>query len=90
MLTILLVGVGYEPLTYRAVKGHSLGLRSVYNEDIGLSLVKPSNSDVYTTWKARRKVSACFLFLFKHILLSHTIHPYHQKGRRRKRGEEIH
>mmetsp|Transcript_4094 Transcript_4094/g.5658 ORF Transcript_4094/g.5658 Transcript_4094/m.5658 type:complete len:676 (+) Transcript_4094:3-2030(+) len=50
-------GVDYDPLTYRAVKGHSLQLRSVYNEDVPLSLVKPASSTVFTTWKARKKNS---------------------------------
>ena len=45
----------YEPLTYRAVKTHSLGLRSVYNEDLGLSPQRMSGAELYTTWKARRR-----------------------------------
>lgn len=42
----------YEPLTYRTVKSNGLGLRSVYNEDVPLSMQKLSSS-FYTTWKAR-------------------------------------
>ena len=53
-LYILVPGMDYDPLTYRAVKDHPLGLRSVYNEDLPLSLVKPAMKDIYTTWKARK------------------------------------
>ena len=49
-------GIDYDPLTYRAVKDHPLGLRSVYNEDLPLSLVKPAMKDIYTTWKARKVI----------------------------------
>ena len=47
-------GLAYAPLTYRATKLHSLGLRSVYNDDFPLSL-KPSKAqgELFTTWKAR-------------------------------------
>jgi nocturnin len=45
----------YPPLTYRAVKSHRLGLRSVYNEDIPLNSL--SARELYTTWKARKKFS---------------------------------
>jgi endonuclease/exonuclease/phosphatase family metal-dependent hydrolase len=43
---------GYSSLAYEAVKSHSLGLRSVLNDDVRIS-----NNDipVWTTWKARRK-----------------------------------
>ena len=47
-------GNGYAPLTYRAVKIHSLGLRSVYNDDLPRSLVPSCSDEVYTTWKARK------------------------------------
>lgn len=47
-------GLAYAPLTYRATKLHSLGLRSVYNDDFPRSL-KPSKAqgELFTTWKAR-------------------------------------
>ena len=48
---------GYSPLTYRALKSHSLGLRSVYNEDL-LNLPADSTisgGDIYTTWKIKAK-----------------------------------
>ena len=44
---------GYKALTYQAVKYHSLGLRSVYNDDMPLSLTPRRSKDIYTTWKAR-------------------------------------
>jgi nocturnin len=44
---------GYLPLTYRLVKKHNLGLRSVYNEDAPLSPDRFSSSPFYTTWKSR-------------------------------------
>lgn len=47
-------GKDYDPLTYRAVKAHRLGLRSVYNEDLAFSNVGMSSKELYTTWKARR------------------------------------
>lgn len=44
----------YSPgLTYKAVKRHRLGLRSVYNEDVPLSLTALRSPEIYTTWKAR-------------------------------------
>ena len=48
---------GYAPLTYKALKSHSLGLRSVYTEDL---LTLPTDSaisgeDIYTTWKIKAK-----------------------------------
>ncbi len=46
---------GYAPLTYRSLKSHSLGLRSVYTEDF-LNLPADSTisgSDIYTTWKIK-------------------------------------
>lgn len=43
------------PLTYRAIRGHRLALRSVYNQDVGEGANSPlSSEDLYTTWKARR------------------------------------
>lgn len=45
---------GYSPLTYRAAKIHSLGLRSVYNDDLPTSLVGSNAGELYTTWKARK------------------------------------
>jgi nocturnin len=42
----------YSPLTFKAVKAHVLGLRSVYEDDIPLSMNKLS-SKYYTTWKSR-------------------------------------
>lgn len=53
-MLISVPGMDFDPLTYRAVKDHPLGLRSVYNEDLPLSLVKPAMKDIYTTWKARK------------------------------------
>lgn len=60
----------YAPLTYRALKLHSLGLRSVYNDDLPLSPVKSSSPELYTTWKARRKdgtervIKRCIDYIF--------------------------
>jgi hypothetical protein len=53
----------YEPLAYRAVKAHRLGLRSVYNDDIEefassqLDRHCHLRKGIYTTWKARRRRS---------------------------------
>jgi len=44
---------GYAPLTYRATKLHSLGLRSVYNDDLPRSPVPSRSRELYSTWKAR-------------------------------------
>ena len=41
--------IGYEPLTYRAIK--SQDLRSVYNEDVSSSRVPLSSKQLYTNWK---------------------------------------
>ena len=46
---------GYQPLTYRAVKTHKLGLRSIYNEDIQQSPIRLSSPELYTTWKRKSK-----------------------------------
>ena len=43
----------YPPLTYRAIKSHPLGFRSVYNEDLPTS--KISGEELYTTWKIKQK-----------------------------------
>jgi mRNA deadenylase 3'-5' endonuclease subunit Ccr4 len=43
----------YDALTYRMMKGHSLGFRSVYNDDI--CEVDLRGGKLYTTWKARWK-----------------------------------
>lgn len=48
----------YPPLAYNAVKSHRLGLRSIYNDDVPLSLVGISSKDIYTTYKARYKNNA--------------------------------
>jgi len=48
----------YPPLTYRAVKSHRLGLRSVYNEDVPLCGAPLSNKELYSTWKSRKKLGA--------------------------------
>ena len=45
----------YPSLTYRAVKNHQLGLRSVYNDDVPLGQEKLSDKELYTTWKSRMK-----------------------------------
>lgn len=47
----------YAPITYRAVKMHSMGLRSVYNDDLPTSLSPSASSELYTTWKARTLLS---------------------------------
>ena len=47
----------YAPITYRAVKIHSMGLRSVYNDDLPTSLSPSASSELYTTWKARTLLS---------------------------------
>ena len=52
------VNNGYEPLTYRAVKQHALGLRSVYNEDVPNSLDSPTSQNIYTNWKWRYRPKA--------------------------------
>jgi len=58
----------YEPLTYRSIKQHPLGLRSVLNDDVGST--GTSDGEVYTTWKARKKggeesiVKHCIDYIF--------------------------
>jgi hypothetical protein len=57
----------YEPLAYRSIKEHPLALRSVLNDDVGST---GSDSEVYTTWKARKKggeesvVKQCIDYIF--------------------------
>jgi len=60
---------GYQPLTYRAVKSHKLGLRSIYNEDVIPSSL--SSKELYTTWKFRTRkekneevVKRCIDYIF--------------------------
>ncbi|KAJ1439779.1 Endonuclease/exonuclease/phosphatase [Ochromonadaceae sp. CCMP2298] len=78
--------VQYEPLCYRAVKAHSLGLRSVYNEDLSLSQVKMSVPQVYTTWKKRVsdggevEVQSCVDYIF--------YRPYQPRTIRESTGKE--
>jgi mRNA deadenylase 3'-5' endonuclease subunit Ccr4 len=43
------------PLTYRTIKGHRLGLRSVYTEDLARSTNRVSGGEIYTTWKSKLK-----------------------------------
>lgn len=71
--------ITYEPLTYRAVKTHILGLRSVYNEDVAFSGMKMSSKDFYTTWKSRKYdkdeviVKRCIDYIFYKPFQSKTI-----------------
>jgi hypothetical protein len=54
-------GDNYPALTYKLITAHSLGLRSVYNDDLFLSKTRQQSSPrsaleaegLYTTWKAR-------------------------------------
>ena len=74
-------GKDYDPLTYRAVKAHRLGLRSVYNEDLTFSNVGMSSKELYTTWKARRAgdsssevvVKSCIDYIFYKPYLPRTV-----------------
>lgn len=77
-------GKDYDPLTYRAVKAHRLGLRSVYNEDLAFGNVGMSSKELYTTWKARRSgdgssssdevvVKSCIDYIFYKPFLPRTV-----------------
>ena len=81
----------YSPLAYNAVKSHRLGLRSIYNDDVPLSLVDISSKGIYTTFKARYKnnspnskkdteviIKRCIDFIFYGPYLS--INGYTSKG----------
>eukprot|EP01035_Chromulina_nebulosa_P021865 gene21865-28304_t len=46
---------GYAPLTLKEVFDNPLGLRSIYDEDVPLSLRVLNNSKFYTQWKAKVK-----------------------------------
>ena len=63
-------GKEYPSLAYETFKEHPLGLRSVLNDDVGLSGSEKVD-EVYTTWKARIKkkgkesvVKHCIDFIF--------------------------
>ena len=63
-------GKKYPSLAYKTLKEHPLGLRSVLNDDVGLSGSEKVD-EVYTTWKARIKkkgkesiVKHCIDFIF--------------------------
>lgn len=65
-----LQGKEYPSLAYETFKEHPLGLRSVLNDDVGLSGSEKAD-EVYTTWKARIKkkgkeavVKHCIDFIF--------------------------
>ena len=73
----------YPSLTYRAVKNHQLGLRSVYNDDVPLGQEKLSDKMLYTTWKARMKIGGtervikrCIDYIFYTPYIQVTIFEY--------------
>lgn len=62
--------VDYEALTYAKLKANPLGFRSVYNDDLLYSPARLSSSELYSTWKIRRRnneettIKRCIDYIF--------------------------
>lgn len=62
--------------------GHRLGLRSVYNEDVPLSITPLSSKQLYSTWKSRVKLEKEFVVKRSIDYIFYT--PYVQSNKEKK------